>query len=243
MPAPTNSAQLRLNRLPPVAPPVTERNTRNSSCVPDIEMGNVWLARVRVPPVETRLAVVRIGPVIESWWTSIAASGDPAVRPFPPSATRNVIESMLVRSNGGSSGSVTVTEYGIVSPNANVAPLSGVLTTTVGLVLPEVMIVDVDVLSPEESNTLSTAVNCPRCVYVCVGLGSVEIGDPSPKSHSKRIESPGSSSSEPALEKLTVSGDGPSVRSVLRTAFGGRVPLTYSHLYMPASGLITLNPL
>ena len=31
-----------------------------------------------------------------------------------------------------------------------------------------VAIVDVDVLSPEESNTVSTAVNCPRCVYVCV---------------------------------------------------------------------------
>src|SRR5919108_341002 len=100
MPAPTNSAQLRLNRLPPVAPPVTERNRRNSSCAPDMERGNVGLARAPVPPVETRLAVVRIGPVIESWWTSIAASGDPAVRPFPPSATRNVIESMLVRLNG-----------------------------------------------------------------------------------------------------------------------------------------------
>ena len=78
---------------------------------------------------------------------------------------------------------------------------------------------------------------------MCVGLGSVEIGEPSPKSHSKRIESPGSSSSEPALEKLTVNGEGPSVRSVDSTAFGARLPLTYSHLYMPASGLMTLNPL
>ena len=77
---------------------------------------------------------------------------------------------------------------------------------------------------------------------MCVGLGSVEIGEPSPKFHSKRIESPGSSSSEPALEKFTVSGDAPLVLSVVSTAFGARWPLTYSHLYMPASGLMLKNP-
>jgi hypothetical protein len=42
---------------------------------------------------------------------------------------------------------------------------------------------------------------------VCVGFDSVEIGEPSPKSHSKRIESPGSGSDERSLEKFTVSGD------------------------------------
>src|SRR5215212_9497594 len=41
IPGPTNSAQLRLNRLPPVCPPVTARNTRNNSCVPASEIGNV----------------------------------------------------------------------------------------------------------------------------------------------------------------------------------------------------------
>ena len=61
---------------------------------------------------------------------------------------------------------------------------------------------------------------------------------PSPKSQSNEIESPGSASFEPALEKLTVSGSGPSVLSVVRTATGARVPLTYCHLYMPASGLM-----
>ena len=78
---------------------------------------------------------------------------------------------------------------------------------------------------------------------MCVGLASVEIGEPSPKFHSKRIESPGSSiAASPTLEKLTVSGDGPSVLSVVRTAFGARWPLTYSHRYMPASGLMSKNP-
>src|SRR5262245_26559342 len=33
-PLPPNSAQLRLSRLAPVAPPVTVRNVRNSSCAP-----------------------------------------------------------------------------------------------------------------------------------------------------------------------------------------------------------------
>ena len=71
-----------------------------------------------------------------------------------------------------------------------------------------------------------------------LGFGSIECGDPSPKSQSKEIESPGSASLEPALEKFTVSGSGPSVLSVVRTATGARWPFTYSHLYRPASGLM-----
>src|SRR6478735_5495157 len=70
-PLPLNSAQLRLNRLPPVLPPVTARNTRNSSCLPleGCGSGNVWLFQIIaavVEPVDVRFAVVRIGPVIES---------------------------------------------------------------------------------------------------------------------------------------------------------------------------------
>src|SRR3954471_7091073 len=92
-PGPTNSAQLRLNRLPPVAPPVTVRNTRKYSCVPFWvpvgAIGNVWLVQVAAPPVETRLFVCTIGPVVgESWRISTAASGEPAVRPSAESATR-----------------------------------------------------------------------------------------------------------------------------------------------------------
>ena len=59
------------------------------------QIGNVWLVQTAVPPVETRLDVVTIGPVIESWRISIAASGEPAVRPAAASATRNVIVSMF----------------------------------------------------------------------------------------------------------------------------------------------------
>src|SRR3954447_15716780 len=66
-PLPLNSAQFRLNRLPPVAPPVTARNTKNSSCLPvEAGSGNVCVDQTAVPPVDTRFAVVRIGPVIES---------------------------------------------------------------------------------------------------------------------------------------------------------------------------------
>ncbi len=58
----------------------------------------------------------------------------------------------------GSSGSVTVTLNWILSPKANRPPSSGAVTTTVGLVLPAVMTVLVEVFLPEESNTFSTAV-------------------------------------------------------------------------------------
>ena len=57
-----------------------------------------------------------------------------------------------------SSGSVTVTVYGILSPKANMPPSTGASTSTVGAVLPAVMIVLVEVFLPEESITVSTAV-------------------------------------------------------------------------------------
>ena len=62
------------------------------------------------------------------------------------------------------------------------------------------------------------------------------------KSHANSIESDGSGSREPSLEKATVSGDRPLVGVAESTACGARWPLTYSHLYMPASGLAAKNP-
>ena len=123
-----------------------------------------------------------------------------------------------------SSGSVTVTLYGMSSPKANVPPSTGVLTVhrrrrvarsdhgarRGGLAA--------GVRDREDGGVAPT-----RRVGV-LGFGSMECALPSPKSHSKRIESPGSGSSEPALEKLTVSGTGPSVRSVVSTALGARGP-------------------
>ena len=57
-----------------------------------------------------------------------------------------------------SSGSVTVTEYGILSPNANVPPSTGRSMLMAGLVLPTVMIVLTAASRPPESVTRSTAV-------------------------------------------------------------------------------------
>ena len=142
-----------------------------------------------------------------------------------------------------SCGSVTVTVNGMFSPNANVPPSTGTLTVTVGAVFPAVMIVFAAPVFPLESITVSFAVYRPAVVYVNDGFGSTESTVPLPsKSHSKRIESPGSASLEPALEKLTVSGTGPFVLSAVRTASGARRPFTYSHRIIPASGLMLKNP-
>ena len=62
----------------------------------------------------------------------------------------------------------------------------------------------------------------PAVVNVCVGLASVEVV-PSPKFHENVSSSP-SASSEPALEKLTVSGAGPESLSAVARATGVRVP-------------------
>ena len=56
------------------------------------------------------------------------------------------------------------------------------------------------------------------------------------------IESDGSGSRVPSLENSTSSGACPFVGVALSTACGARVPLTYSHLYMPASGLAAKKP-
>src|SRR4051812_24034964 len=87
-PLPPNSAQFRLNRLPPVAPPVTVLNVTKSSCLPGrtFASGTVIVDQVPVPPVDVRFAVAMTGPVIESWRRSTAASGEPAVRPAAASA-------------------------------------------------------------------------------------------------------------------------------------------------------------
>ena len=65
-----------------------------------------------------------------------------------------------------SSGSVTVIANGMSSPKANVPPATGVVTETVGLVLPAVITVLWAAVLPEESVTVSTAVKRPRVGYV-----------------------------------------------------------------------------
>src|SRR3954462_15785486 len=55
-PLPPNSTQLRLIRLPPVAPPGIVRNVRKSSCAPAAALliGTVIVDQLPVPPVEVR---------------------------------------------------------------------------------------------------------------------------------------------------------------------------------------------
>src|SRR3954470_2187435 len=68
-PLPANSSQFRLIRLAPVAPPVTVRNVRKSSCLPGrtVVSGIAGVvAQVPVPPVEFNVVVAMTGPVIES---------------------------------------------------------------------------------------------------------------------------------------------------------------------------------
>ena len=57
-----------------------------------------------------------------------------------------------------SSGSVTVTVYGMLLPKANVPPSTGTLTVTVGAVLPTVIVVFAEPALPLESVTVSFAV-------------------------------------------------------------------------------------
>ena len=57
-----------------------------------------------------------------------------------------------------SSGSETVTVYGMLSPKANRPPSTGVLTVTVGEVLPAVILVDALRDLPHEAVTVRTAV-------------------------------------------------------------------------------------
>ena len=77
---------------------------------------------------------------------------------------RTNLTATSLQSIDGSSGSVTVTLYSSSSPKENRPPSSGPSIVIVGVVLPLVMIVLVDVRSPEESITVSTAVKRPRCV-------------------------------------------------------------------------------
>ena len=79
-----------------------------------------------------------------------------------------------------SSGSVTVTVNGMLSPKANVPPSVGTLTVTVGAVLPTVIVVFAEPLMPFESVTVSLATKTPVVVYVCVGSSSVESVVPLP---------------------------------------------------------------
>src|ERR1044072_4951452 len=128
-------------------------------------------------------------------------------------------------------------------PNSKNQPSAGTLMAITGALLPTVMTVLFESDLPLESFTVSLAVKRPGVVYVWVGFGAVESTVPLlSKSHSNVSASPGSRSREPAEENSTVSGAGPLVRLVLKTPVGARWPLTYSHLYMPASALAAKKP-
>ena len=71
---------------------------------------------------------------------------------------RTKVTSTLAQSTGPSSGSVTVTDHGMSSPQLKKPPSTGVVTVTVGAVLPTVMVVFADALLPLESVTVSRAV-------------------------------------------------------------------------------------
>ena len=57
-----------------------------------------------------------------------------------------------------SSGSVTVTVYGMSLPKVNVPPATGVVTVTVGLVLPAVIVICCPADLPDESVTVRCTV-------------------------------------------------------------------------------------
>src|SRR4051794_1598558 len=108
-----------------------------------------------LPPCDTSSAVVCRTPeqpvVPSSAWPCVSC---------PSTNVTCTAEQLTVPS----SGSVTVTVNGMLSPNANVPPSTGVLTTTVGLVLPTVITVLVEFVLPDESVTVSTAVYRPDVV-------------------------------------------------------------------------------
>ena len=62
----------------------------------------------------------------------------------------------LVAVDRPSSGSVTVTENGMFSPKANVPPSTGVVSVTVGDVLPTVIVVFAEPVFPLESVTVAS---------------------------------------------------------------------------------------
>jgi hypothetical protein len=102
-----------------------------------------------LPPCETSSASVWSEPLqpvlLSSAWPCVSC----------PSTNVTCTSS---QSTTPSSGSVTVTTNGIVSPNENSPPSIGRFTITVGEVLPTVMIVLTEAWSPDESNTVSRTV-------------------------------------------------------------------------------------
>src|SRR5688572_19751854 len=93
---------------------------------------------------------------------------------------------------------------------------------TVGAVLPTVTGTFAVALRPSESVTVSWAVKLPLPVYVCVGLGSVDV-PPSPNDQANVMACP-SGSREPALENCTARGAGPLVGFAAACAIGARSP-------------------
>ena len=74
------------------------------------------------------------------------------------SCTSTKVTATRLQSIVPSSGSVTVTVYGIRSPKSKKSPSSGVVTVTVGAVLPTVIVVVFVSVLPLESVTVSRAV-------------------------------------------------------------------------------------
>ena len=70
----------------------------------------------------------------------------------------------LEQSTTPSSGSVTTTSYGITSPQVKKSPSAGILIWIVADVLPTVIVVVFESLSPLESVTVSRATYTPLVV-------------------------------------------------------------------------------
>ncbi len=135
--------------------------------------------------------------------------------------TRTRAQSMEV-----SSGSVTLTRKGTVSPNEKSWPSAGSVRLTVGAVFPTVTMTPAVAVLAVTSVTVSVAVYCPLVAYVCAGLASLEV-PPSPKLHAYD-NGPPSGSLLPADENATGSGPVPDVRSAAARAIGARPPGEYS---------------
>src|SRR4029079_14978111 len=87
---------------------------------------------------------------------------------------------------------------------------------------PTVMLITGESVWVVPSDTVSRAVYCPACTYVCTGLAAVDVS-PSPNVHAY-VSVSFSGSDVPALEKFTVSGDGPAVGFAVALTIGAWLP-------------------
>ena len=129
------------------------------------------------------------------------------------------------------------------SPKANVPPSTGIVSVTVGDVLPTVIVVFAAPTFPLESVTVSLATGTPRVVYVNVGLGSTEstvavaVEVPLEADRVARIR---------IVRTLAGEADGQWILAVGGSGgqhgHRGRSPLTYSNRSIAASGLMAKKP-